>query len=315
MAAAARQEVTHVSAPRKNPSGKVLPFTRHKKELAGSALLELRAATRFVLHVLLMAADGAGVCWVSARSIADMMPRSAKVTRYSLVTILRALRELRDLGLLSWERVAPFGRFPSRGNKRGKWTQSGGRTWQLDLEKLRALPQLGLRLPDVGTELGGSITYDRSGSITHDRPSDLSSPPEKLNRDPAAGPTGTSGSPSGAHEVRSRGKPGSAEATGAPTASLPRPTERVASETPRAAPTARASQHHPSPPPASRDHERQGGKEEQPACRRSSLAVSRDHELEFRRDPEASHRAATAALEQLSLILKCPAIAPDRPKR
>jgi hypothetical protein len=135
-------------------------------------VLELQACARFVLEVLLTSADKDGVTWVSAKEIASVTPRSAHVPRYSLPSILRGLRQLRAAGLLSWQVVPALHRYPRRNRDgtrtegAGKWTQGGGRTWVVDVQKLRSL-----RAPDdTGTTLAGSITHDRPGSITHDRP-------------------------------------------------------------------------------------------------------------------------------------------------
>jgi hypothetical protein len=208
--------------------GRLLPFTRHPKILARVHRLRLQACCARVLEVLLTYADADGVCWPQPDEIVQLMPRSARIEAYSLASVLRALRTLRSLGLLSWTVVQPFGRFPGRVRGRLVWrggraTSSGGRVWAIHLEKLRGAPLAGTALSTVGTELGGEITSDRSRSITHDRPSDPWFSLRENKIDPA----------------RHRG--------GAPATP---PASRVASETPSAATTRRREPAATSPAPA-----------------------------------------------------------------
>jgi len=173
--------------PPPRPSGVVCQFTRHPRALARSITLEMRAAARFVLEVLLTFADAEGVCWPSPRQIAQVTPRSGKVKRYSLPTVLRSLRELEAAGLLESRRVAPGHRYPAREGKgasartvwnQGLSTHSGGRVFVVNLA---AFHTAGGKPPSHDR----SITSDRSGSITHDRPSDRPSDPSKYKKDPA----------------------------------------------------------------------------------------------------------------------------------
>jgi hypothetical protein len=239
-------EVATVAPSVKIAGGSLVRFTRHPKALARVCALELQACARFVLEVLLTSTDAHGVTWVQAKEIASITPRSAKRPRYALPSVLRGLRQLRDAGLISWQRVAPLHRYPRRNADKsltegaGKWSQGGGRTWVVDVAKI-----VGLQTDaGPGMALAGSITHDRSGSITHDRSFRISgSPSENLKKDrasppvrpPAAPARVASGTPPSAHgPPRAASLPGSADAR-------PR-AAKVASETPGAASAPSASQ-------------------------------------------------------------------------
>ena len=232
--------------------GAVLPFTRHPRLLARVHRLRLQSCAHRVLEVLLTYADAEGVCWPQPDEIVQLMPRSARVDVYSMASVLRALRTLRELGWLAWTTVPPLGRFPGRRRGRlvprgGRWTQSGGRVWALNLEKLRGQALTRPSLSSIGTESGGAITHDRPGTITHDRPSDPWFSLRENKIDPArqrgAAPARASGA-SVASETPSaattrRREPGESP-TPAPDAS-PAAARDAASETPGSASTVPSS--------------------------------------------------------------------------
>ena len=153
----ARKNAPPTSRPRAR--GAVVSFTRHKRELARLVALEVRAAVRFVVHVLLCHADADGVAWTGLETIRQLMPRSGRRKVYNERTVRLALIEARSLGLLHWETVPAFGRFPRRDRSthkavfgEGRWTQSGGRIFFLHLAQLRGEPS---SAPSIGTESGG----------------------------------------------------------------------------------------------------------------------------------------------------------------
>lgn len=245
-------------------SGKLCKFTRHPKALARVVNFELRAATRFVLGVLLTFADKQGRALVSPRTIVELAPRSQRVRRYSLVSVRRALRELRDVGLLDWERVLPGECYPT-----GVSTNTGGRVWHLNLARLR------------GEDGSAEASTDRSPvidrrSITHDRSSDplcLSSRDKIGSRAPEP----RDGRASPAHEASET--PSAAPATEAIAATAEACTPReVASETPPAAIATRVFA--PASRPATDRDESSGGNGEQTRGQRGAPVVSAAQQLE-----------------------------------
>jgi len=230
------REVTHPPT-RRNCSRRILPFTRHPKLLARAARLQIQACAVRVLCLLLTTADDDGVSWVSPREMCRLLPRSGKVKVYSLPQVLRSLRQLRDLGLIVWDRLAPMTCFPARVEgvtvaAQGRFTSSGGRVWRVMLDTLRTAP-VSSNLTTARPVLG-AIMHDRSGAITYDRPSDRSDLRSDLQMDPAgeapgveneAGETPSVPAPAPMSEPRAL-------------SSKPAPTSRtlqVASETPRVA--------------------------------------------------------------------------------
>lgn len=94
---------------------------------------------RFVLQEIVRHCDEEGKSWPSVTFLARTIPRSGKRPHYSPVTVRVVLRKLRDMGLLLWDRVMPFGRFPpTRKGELGRFTPRGGRTWRPNLGALRA---------------------------------------------------------------------------------------------------------------------------------------------------------------------------------
>ena len=284
-------------APR--PAGKLCPFTRHPKTLARVVLLELRPAARFTLDVLLTFADRDGWCWPKIEQIQAAAPRSARVKRYSVPTIKRSLRELKEAGFLNWQRIAPFGHYPGRPDPRGpavanagEWTGSGGRAWRVNFAAIAAAADR--RSATRGMPSAGKITSDPAGEITSDRPSDpFLASLETVKLDPAPAPRVAPQAPSAprvASETPRRG----------PSAAGPQPAPRahVASQTPSS--DAAGTNPGASPPrqaPA-RDRER-GGTEEQPAGQAVATPARRrvvDEELE--RGNRASASTALLAIER-----------------
>jgi hypothetical protein len=270
-------------------------FTRHPRALAAVAFWRLQPAARFTLEILLTYADKDGIAWVSPREMARQLPRSHRAREasrtcpgggYALVSVERALRQLRAVGLLSWERVRPFARFPSRSRDTpGRQTSSGGRIWRVDIERLtgRARPQApknhtetapGLRSSTAGTESGGAITGDRARTITGDRARTITG---DRPSDPLV--------PFGNHLI-----PRSAEAGSSARAPKPReergaPGARVASETPGSGPL--------EPPKAEPD----SGSEARPSAeneKEQSLRQSLRRRASRAVDPEAAKAARDA---------------------
>jgi hypothetical protein len=141
--------------------------------------LEVQASVRFVLELLCTFADKDGLCWMSPRELAAMLARSERCKRYKLPTVLKALRQLRTMGLVSWVVVRAWGRFPGRDpltkravENEGRFTTSGGRVWRVNLAKLGLLPMPARKLPRAGTGSVGAILQDRPRTILQDRPSD-----------------------------------------------------------------------------------------------------------------------------------------------
>jgi hypothetical protein len=247
--------------------GKLVRFTRHPQALAKACVLELQACPRFVLEVLLTSADKDGLTWVSAKEIASVTPRSAHVPRYSLPSILRGLRTLRAVGLLTWDIVPALHRFPRRNRDRsltpgaGKWSQGGGRVWRVDVGKLRSLQAS----EDPGTTLAGSITHDRPGSITYDRPiKDHGSLSENLYKQDRASPRARPAPAAPRVASATPGDAGGDRSVVAPSPSAAPPARppaaRVASATPPAAVAVQAPRPLPSSPIERQPH---GGNGEQ----------------------------------------------------
>ena len=120
-------------------AAKICTFTRHKHELAKAVTLGLRAASQRLLEVLLTVADADGVSCIGIATIVDLMPRSPRRPRYHRRTVELAADDLAAMGYLSWTRVHPCSYYPptSGGRRRGRWTQSGGRVWRVDLAAVR----------------------------------------------------------------------------------------------------------------------------------------------------------------------------------
>jgi hypothetical protein len=258
-------EILEQAAPARN-KGQLLPFTRHPRLLARVHRLYLQACAMRVLEVLLTYADDDGVCWPQPDEIVQLMPRSAHVKAYSIASVLRGLRTLRTMGLLSWTAVPAFGRFPGRVRgkrvwRAGKATSSGGRVWEINLAKLRGQPLTRPALSNAGTELGGAITHDRPRSITHDRPSDPLLLSEKLKIDPARQTeTRAPQTPPASHvasETPRTAPTGRRDENARPSAA------QVASETPCAAAAASPPRHRPAPHGENERHE--GAQEQNPS--------------------------------------------------
>jgi hypothetical protein len=92
--------------------------------------------------------------------------------RKSTGSIKRALRELREGGLVRWRRVEPFGRLPS-----GIQTSHGHAVYYVAIGVIRQ--RLGVVSAASGTERGGEINHDPSGEINHD-------PSGEINHDPSS---------------------------------------------------------------------------------------------------------------------------------
>lgn len=236
------QTLTHTVAPRKTPR-KILPFTRHPKLLARAARLQIQACAVRVLCLLLTTADDDGVSWVSPREICRLCPRSGLVKAYSLAQVLRALRQLRDLGLIIWDRVPPLSCFPARVEgetvpARGRFTSAGGRIWRVMLDTLRTAPIS--PNPTTARAVLGAIMHDRSGAITHDRPSDRSDLRSDLQMDPAGEARGERSEASETPSARAR-RPLSESRKIRPKPTSTQEPSEVASETPGAPEETRAS--------------------------------------------------------------------------
>jgi len=107
-------------------------YVLYPEELAACAQIIARPCDRFVLQEIVRLCDDDGKSWPSVDHLARLIPRSGKHGHYSPITVRVALRRLRDAGLLVWQRVWPFGRFPPASRKagtRGRWTPRGGRVW------------------------------------------------------------------------------------------------------------------------------------------------------------------------------------------
>jgi hypothetical protein len=284
------RKLTSPTSRRKKTPGRVLQFTRHKSALARLVSWEVPAAARFILHVLLATADDEGVSIVKTQTILDLMPRSARCTRYTLRTLERMLVLLRAMGLLSWTRIKPLGWYPRCGALPPRKTSSGGRVWQLNLPVLRGTaPPLSL----VGTVLAGSDLQIGSGYDLQIGSSDpLDSPSESLlipatatraavatgerDRAPFGGQV-ASETPSGAPEVPKAPAPPAQREPPAP----PRPAARARPTPP------------PTPPPDPR--------------RRERLERERAAPAEPDREPTARVKAADVAALLASLDARHPA--------
>lgn len=247
------ERVTHTPPDRK--TSRIRPFTRFPAALAAVAHLRLQACARSVLALLVALADPQGVSWISPREITRRLPRSGKVVSYSLPQVLRALRQLRDAGLLVWDVVPAMGRFPRRLEGRtvarnGVYTVSGGRVWRVLVDELKRREIL--RSNGDGTVLARAIMHDRGTPIIGDRPSDRS-PSEILKMDPAPEAGASTASPGVVTAIERSQAPAlppmPARALPPPraTAHAPRPPEKGASETPSAPVAALASPRGPCP--------------------------------------------------------------------
>jgi hypothetical protein len=231
-------QVTQADRPRNN-AGSLVSFTRHKDALARLVALQAPAAVRFVLHVLLTHADVDGVCWTGIDTIREAMPRSAARKVYHRRTVELALVAARRLGLLTWTRVPPLSRYPAPDRSthravmgKGRWTQSGGRIWRLNLPALRGQAP---PLSNVGTESGGHDLQIVSGYDLQIGSSDpLVSLRETLKEIPR---TPQAAAPASAARTGNT-PPSSQSFARAPATRAP---EKKASETPRAPAAARAS--------------------------------------------------------------------------
>lgn len=123
----------------------IIAFSRHPEISKHVCNYPLQASVRFVLDVLLAHAGHEGVVWHQPPELARLLPRSTVRKNYSLVQILKALRQLRALGLICWQVVPAFGRFPRRVGRgkasviqagKGKFTLHGGRVFHVHLDAL-----------------------------------------------------------------------------------------------------------------------------------------------------------------------------------
>lgn len=151
-------------------------------------LLPLRALTRLVLNILLSLAGREGLCWITPRKIAGMLPRNADGSTVHVKTVLRALSELASAGLLTWTVLLPWKRWPWRDKSTGKVhlghgvvAPHGGRIWSLDLAAIR-------RMPTIGMESGGRDTGVLAGRDTSVPATDLGSSSKNLNTIPPLAP-------------------------------------------------------------------------------------------------------------------------------
>jgi hypothetical protein len=100
--------------------------------------------------------------------------------RKSTGSIKRALRELREGGLVRWRRVEPFGRLPS-----GIQTSHGHAVYYVAIGVIRQ--RLGVVSAASGTERGGEINHDPSGEINHDPSGEINHDPSgEINHDPSS---------------------------------------------------------------------------------------------------------------------------------
>lgn len=124
-------------------------WVRWPAELAACVELVARPSERFVLAEIVRLCDGEGKSWPSVTRLARSIPRSGAVPdgrgklvgsnrpHYSVHTIRVALRRLRNMGLLVWDRVWSFGRFPPTPRQpKGQFTSRGGRVWRPNLDAL-----------------------------------------------------------------------------------------------------------------------------------------------------------------------------------
>lgn len=265
----------------------VARFTRFPEEHAGVKLLELQACMRWVLELFVTWADADGCNWNGVEEILASIPRSGKRPRYAKPSVLRAVRKLRALGFVGWQRVMPWHRFPQRGDAarpageyNGARTYWGGRVWCVLLEPLRAeidrrrriiaaaadarkAERRQQRKAGPGTARAGSIILpaargesERSpmidpGSILHDRSSDSCSPSE--NQQTLTPPTAAPASPSATNEAGAT-RPAAAPRPGAaPTA--PERKDGPSGPAPSARPPSAADEQHADAPRAPRELE------------------------------------------------------------
>jgi hypothetical protein len=274
------------------------------RALAAKVLLHLRPCARAVLHALVALCDGEGVTWYSPRALARLCKRWAPGrSHYSLPAVLRALRELREAGLLAWERLATWERYPN-----GRKTPTGARVWRLDLEAIdreadhgRSLPPgrrvatssevpparlaaideaaaQALEVADVeslGTDDARSIISETGGSITGERPLDRALPSEELKSDPTRQELVAPPPPAEQDEGETPSSGGAARRAHAPSASAsaraPAAPAKGASETPRNAHGARNVENQPAGDGAPRET-RAHRTGEHDACRDESAA-------------------------------------------
>ena len=124
-------------------------WVRWPAELAACVEIIARPSERFVLAEIVRLADEDGKSWPSVDRLARTIPRSGAVPdghgrlvgsnrpTYSKHTIRVALRRLRLMGLLVWERIWSFGHYPSRTpGVKGPQTSRGGRVWWPNLRVL-----------------------------------------------------------------------------------------------------------------------------------------------------------------------------------
>jgi hypothetical protein len=187
-------------------------FTRHPKLLVKVRGMPWPAAVRFALECLLMFADKEGVCWIQvdgttdAPGLVQLIPRSircaactglcmcgrpTKAKAYSKSWLRNALRQARKLGLVDWQRVKPFERFPSRDTDGaiawggGSRTFAGGRVWVLNLKQIAEWTS--------GTDLAGWTVHRLSGWTVHSPSSGSGSPSEILIKSDHRTPEGARG--------------------------------------------------------------------------------------------------------------------------
>jgi len=234
-----------------NKGAPVCAMTRHKHELAMLVGLRARSSAKHFMHVLLKVIGHDGVAWVSLDWIREQMPRSERRAYHRRTLELQAVWWKKQ-GVLSWDWVKAFGRFPRRARDgtllvgQGRRTFSGGRIWRVDLAAFRALC---LRLSSVGTKSGVYdlqivSAYDlQIGASDHSR-----SPSEILKMDPAppAERRRAAAPPTKASETPGRASP-SHIARPAPPAPAPDPNK--ASETPGRASPSNATRAAPAPDP------------------------------------------------------------------
>lgn len=207
----------------RRPVGKLYHFCRHSHLLAVIVALPLIPSERAVLEVLLKTADRHGRTWLSRRAVAREIGRNGGRT-YSLKQIGRALRRLRQLELLRWQRVLPLGHFPSPedapdakpGAFTGLFTERGGCAYYVNLAALRELRR---------ASKPASSSRPRPPAPTQGGRGDMAVPGRGDMDVPSLDPSRSSSS---------RLKTGSAHAPGGAPASRPPPAVQAASETPGA---------------------------------------------------------------------------------
>lgn len=192
------------------------------KALARASGLGLQACARAVLAFFIKVGRGTRLrSWFSAEQIADLLPRSAEMPTYSKHHVRRAIRQLVAVGLVRCVRVQPGECFPDKDapdvDGGGKGTERGGNVVEVNVEVLLDRGKVWLAPPPALTETsldeedvegkpepfpglpakpadaapaapsgsGRVIIHDAGRVAIHAASSDPSSPPEKLNSDPA----------------------------------------------------------------------------------------------------------------------------------